>query len=750
MAGKFSLEAIFRATDKLSAPIARIRGNLDKFGQSASRSLASLDRSLGVVHGGIKRVAAATVAVGAVGGVAAFSIIKAGAEFEQAITAVGAVSLQTRDQIKVLESEAMRLGATTKYTATEAANAMELMARAGFSNAEILKGVGPVLDAAAASGLEIAEVANHVSNALKGMGLDTSETARVADVLALASSRTNSSIGSLGESLSNVASTARQFKIPLEDTIAGVALLQDVGLDASVAGSALNVMLTQMAAPTEAIAAKMKQFGVTFKDAQGNMLPFQDVLANISKAAAKSGGNMDQVAFMAELVGLRGQKAAANLSDLFNSGRVQSLTKELRNAEGSAKKMAAIRMDNTLGDWELFASAVDGVKLALFETQGGPLRGLIQSMTKWVELNQGLIVSEFRGWLMWIRDRLPEIVTWLGRIGKALVAFYALSAAVKVARLAIFAYQVAQKLAVVAEYAWKGAVLLSRLAVLAYHAATKLAIVGTWALRAATLAARLAVMAGTAATWLYHAALKAGVVATTRYTVAQVASKVAQVASRAATALATAAQTAYATVVGLTSGALSRCTVAEVAAKVAQVASRAATLVATAAQTAYAAVVGTSSGALAAFRVAALASAPAIAAQVTAMAPLLLTLGAATVAVMALVAAWDQYNKLDKALEGSGGVSGTVGKMWEMGTFDPFEAHDAALNEKALADRRRRDQPQVVSPQARVARETAEVAAAQGASVDGTIVVEAKPGTKAQVKGKTRNLKLDVQPSGAF
>lgn len=750
MAGKFSIEAIFKATDKISAPIARIRGNLDKFAQSASRRLASLDRGLGAVHGGMKRIAAATVAMGAVGGVAAFSVVKAGAQFEQAITAVGAVSLQTRDQIKVLEVEAMRLGATTKFTATEAANAMELMARAGFSNADILKGVGPVLDAAAASGLEIAEVANHVSNALKGMGLDTSETARVADVLALASSRTNSSIGSLGESLSNVASTARQFKIPLEDTIAGVALLQDVGLDASVAGSALNTMLTQMAAPTASIAAKMKRFGVTFKDAKGNMLPFQDVLANVSKAAKKSGGNMDQVAFMAELVGLRGQKAAANLKDLFDSGRVQSLTKELRNAEGAAKKMALIRMDNTIGDWELFTSAVDGVKIALFKTQNGPLRGLIQSMTQWVELHQDRILFEFQVWVRWLKNNLAEIVTWLQRIGKAVVAFYALSAAVKVARLAILAYQTAAKLAIVATWAWQGALLAARLAVMAYHAATKLAIVGTWAMRAATLAARLAVMAGAAATWLYTAALKAGQVANTRFTVAQVASKVAQLASRAATVVATAAQTAYATVVAVTSGALSRFTIAEVASKIAQLASRAATALATAAQAAYAVVLGTSSGALGAFRVAALASATAIGAQVAAMAPLLLTVGAATAAVMALVAAWSQYNKLDKDLAGSGGVTGTIGKMWEMGTFDPFKAHDAALNEKAQADRRARDKPQVVSPQARAASETAEAAAGQNASVDGKITVEAKPGTRAEVKAKPRSLPIHLQPSGAF
>lgn len=670
-----------------------MKGKLDGFASGAKKSLSGLDKTLGNVHGGISKIAAATAAIGTVGGLAAFSIGKAGAEFEQAITAVGAVSLETREQIADLEAKAKQLGATTKFTATQAANAMELMKMAGFSNADVLAGIGPVLDAAAASGLEIAEVANHVSNALKGMGLETSEAGRVADVLAVGSSKTNSSIGSLGESLSNVASTARQFKIPLEEVVAGVALLQDVGLDASVAGSALNTMLTQMAKPSDEVAAKMKEFGVTFKDAKGNMLPFEQVLANISKAAKKSGGNMDQVAFIADLVGLRGQKAAANLKDLFDTGRVQELTKELQNAEGAAKKMAAIRMDNTIGDIVLLDSAVDALKVKLFETQSGPLRGIIQSMTKWVDVNKDLIVFEFQVWLRRITDNLPEIVTWLKRIGVAAIAFYSLWAAVKIAQTAIAAYEIVLKLATVATWAWKGA----------------------------TVAANAATKAAAAATWLYDVALKAGRLATIRFAVAQTAAKVAQVALRVAT------------------------------------------IVGAAAQTAYAAVVGTTTGALAAFKVATIGSATAIGAQVTAMAPLLVTLGAATAAVLALVAAWDQYNKLDKALEGSGGITGTIGKMWEMGTWDPFEAHDAAMNEKARADAREREKaekkfkprpvratekPQVISPQARAAAENAEATAS--ANVDGTITVEAKPGTKATAKTKPHKVPIVVQPSGAF
>lgn len=377
---------IIKLRDKMSGPARKARksiGGLEDKVRSADGRFKKMNFGQSMKKQFSMVAKGALLAGAALAVLATKSIIQTGAAFGKAISAVGAVGLKTREEISALEEKAKSLGISTKFTATEAAGAMEVMARAGFKTQEIMSGVDGVLAAAAASGLEIAEVANHVSNALKGMGLEANQTGRVADVLALAASRTNSSIGSLGESLKNVASTARQLNIPLEDTIAAVALLQDVGLDASVAGSAMNTMLTKMAAPTASITAKMVKFGVSFKDAKGDMLPFQEVLANVSKAAKASGGNMDRVAFLAELVGLRGQKAAGNLADLFDSGRVGKLTEELENAAGSAQKMADLKMDNLSGDVTLFQSALEGVQISLFESTDG-MRDLVQSVTDWL------------------------------------------------------------------------------------------------------------------------------------------------------------------------------------------------------------------------------------------------------------------------------------------------------------------------------------------------------------------------------
>jgi TP901 family phage tail tape measure protein len=438
MAGKFSITAIFKARDQASRIIAKIESRMSRFTRNLGAGMRGANRLVDSMGAGLKRLGIAAGAAAAAGGLIARNVIGAGADFEEAISAVGAVSLMTKDQIEPLRKKAMELGASTKFSATEVANGMELMGRAGFTNAEILQGIPGVLNAAAAEGAELAETAGHISNVLKGMGLATTEAVRVADVLTLASARTNSSIGSLGESMANVASTARQFQIPLEDTVAAVALLQDVGLDASEAGSAVNTMLTKLAAPTDSIKKKMKEFGVSFQDAGGNMLPLGDVMAQLAKAAENSGGNMEQVAFFAELVGLRGQKAAANLKDMFLSGKATKLTEELKGAVGSAERMAKLRLNNFKGDMEELGGAIDSVKIALFDTQSGPLRGVVQSMTKWVDANRELITQKVENTINKIGEAMPDIIDFLDRAGRAAIPLLAVAAAVKAWAIATF------------------------------------------------------------------------------------------------------------------------------------------------------------------------------------------------------------------------------------------------------------------------------------------------------------------------
>lgn len=490
---EFSIHAVFRAFDRFTAPVRVMEGQVGRLTRGI-KALTSASKAVDRVHAGLSKAGKVVAASGIAAGAAALHFGRAGADFEQAISSVGAVSLQSRGEIRELEKEALRLGATTQFTATQAANAMELMARAGFSNAEILSGVQGVLDAAAASGLEMAEVANHVSNVLKGMGLEASEAGRVADVLSLASSRTNSSIGSLGESMKNLAPVAKQFGIGLEDAVGMVALLQDVGLDASEAGTATATMLTKLSSPVDSVAKQMKKLGIVFEDSAGNMLPPLQIFENMQAASERLGGNMDQVAFFADLVGLRGQKAALNLKELFTSDKGQRLTGELNEALGVSKQMAELRMDNLLGDITILGSAIDGVKIALFNTQNGPLRKVVQETTAWVNANSELIESKFVSYLGTVRNNLDSIVVWTKRVAIAIAVFYSIALAVKVARVAMIAFRTAVIVSAFVVRQLRIALIAGQLAFWVFSGSTIGATYATHGFAAATKAAGLALL----------------------------------------------------------------------------------------------------------------------------------------------------------------------------------------------------------------------------------------------------------------
>lgn len=437
MANRFNIEAIFTGVDALSPKFRTIGAKLDGFVTTANKRFDALNAKASAAFGGLGKAATlASTGLTIAGGKA----LADGMGFDQAIANVGAVSLMTREQVADLEEAARKLGRTGKYSATEVAQGMELMGKAGFDNAQILAGIPDFLNAAAAEGAAFEETASTMSNVLKGMGLDMSQTGRVADVLTLASARTNSSITSLGESMKNVSPVARQFGVRFEDAVSAVALLQDVGLDASEAGTATATMLTKLAKPTDDVRARMAALGVKFQDAHGNMLPLPGVLAEMAKAANKSGGNMKTVAFFADLVGLRGQKAALNLQELFKSGKFNSLSAELDDAAGKAKQMADLRMETLTGDITKLKGAALDLEIALFDTQSGPLRDLVQDFTKWLNSNQAEIIHGIGDAIQWVRANGEDLVKWGTRFAEVALAFYAIDKSVKVAALGIEAF----------------------------------------------------------------------------------------------------------------------------------------------------------------------------------------------------------------------------------------------------------------------------------------------------------------------
>jgi len=667
MAGRLSLTAVFKAVDRFSGPMRRIEVRSRVMTRALKSGLSSANAATGALVAGLRRVTVvAGLAGAAVGGVAKH-VIGVGADFEQGITNVAAVMGATRGAIADLEAEALRLGKTTKFTGTEVAAGMELMARAGFRSEDILAGIGGVLDAAASSGSEMAEVAGVVSNVLKGMGLAAGDTVRVADVLTKASQSTNSTLTSLGESMRNVAPVARQLGVSFEETVAAVALLQDVGMDASQAGTATATMLTKLTKPTATVKRQLRQLGVAFQDSKGDMLPFGEVLANMAKAAEKSGGNMKQVALFAELVGLRGQKAALNLQKLAKEGRLEELVTGLENAAGTAKRVAETRMDTFRGSVTKLGSAVDGLETRLFKAEGGPLRGVVDGMTAWVGKNEELIAQRVGEWVQKFKDNLPEIVTWTKRIAVGVATLYALHIATAIASGAVTVFEGVMTVCSGVVRVFGGAVRLARAALLSETAAT--------------VGSTIATGAKTVATKLMAAALALGRLATTQITAATIASSSASVANAVAEkaravahGISNVAVKVGRTVVVLFTAATKASTYASIANAVAEKAkalalgvSKGAMAIAAAASGVYAIATGQATVATTAFN--------------TSAAALAVTLGAIAAAVGAVALAFDQYQKMKK--EFGGDLVAVASKIASGQGL--FQAVDNTMNEQARA-----------------------------------------------------------------
>ena len=457
MASKFSVEAVFGAVDKFSPVLKKMERGLTKFVGRAKRGMNGLDGANGRVVGSLKRVAGALAVPAAAVGAGVATVVKSGAAFEQAITDVAAVSMQTRGQIAELEKQAIALGSTTKFTATEVAKGMEGLKRAGLSNNEVLEAMPGLLSASSAGSLEMADAAEIVTGTLAGFGLKADKAMNVANVLTAAGSRAKTSFSLLGESISGVSSVAKQLGVPLEDVVASLAIMQNKGIDASVSSSALSTMLTRMATPTAALTKKMDKMGVTFQDGEGKMLPFEQVLGNLSKASKASGGNMEQMAFFAELMGARGQKAGLALASAFDEvGKMNFKTFRagLEDVDGIADDVAEKRLDTFTGDVTKLGSAVDGVKIKMFNLQSGPLRGIVQGMTDWIAKNDEMIQQDVGGKLSWIKDNIDGIILAAKGLGAFLAVFATMVISVKAASTAMSVYLGVVKAAEFAMVAW--------------------------------------------------------------------------------------------------------------------------------------------------------------------------------------------------------------------------------------------------------------------------------------------------------
>lgn len=305
--------------------------------------------------------------------------VKAGMQFDSAMSQVAATMGLTTDQIGNLRDYALEMGANTAFSASEAAEALNYMALAGYDAQTSMEMLPTVLDLAAAGGIELARASDMVTDAQSALGLSLEETATLVDQMARTSSKSNTSVGQLGEAMLTVGGTARNLAGGTTELNTVLGLLADNGIKGAEGGTALRNVILSLTAPTDQAAKKMKELGLEVFDANGNMRPMEEIFTDLNDVLSDmTQGEQTQV--LSEIfnkVDLKSVNALLNT----NVKRWRELSGEIKNADGAAKAMAETQLDNLAGDVTLFKSALEGAQITLSDALTPALRSFVQMGT---------------------------------------------------------------------------------------------------------------------------------------------------------------------------------------------------------------------------------------------------------------------------------------------------------------------------------------------------------------------------------
>ncbi|WP_330592174.1 phage tail tape measure protein [Fusicatenibacter saccharivorans] len=299
--------------------------------------------------------------------------------FESMMSQVGAISGATGQAFEDLTAKAQEMGATTKFTATEAAEAFNYMAMAGWQPEQMISGISGIMNLAAASGESLGSTSDIVTDALTAFGLKASDSGHFADVLAKASASANTNVGMLGESFKYVAPVAGAMKYSVEDTSLALGLMANSSIKGSMAGTALKTSLANMAAPTDSMATAMEKYGISLTDSSGNMKTLKGVMDNLRGSL----GGLSETEQTAAASTIFGKEAMAGMLAIINASEedYNKLSDAIYNADGAAQDMSDTMLDNLEGSMTLMQSAVEGVQNSFGKRLTPYIRGVVDAIT---------------------------------------------------------------------------------------------------------------------------------------------------------------------------------------------------------------------------------------------------------------------------------------------------------------------------------------------------------------------------------
>ena len=310
-------------------------------------------------------------------------------DFESMMSQVKAISGATGQAFDDLTAKAQEMGATTKFTATESAEAFNYMAMAGWKPQQMIDGISGIMSLAAASGEDLGTTSDIVTDALTAFGLQAGDAGHFADVLAQASANANTNVSMLGESFKYVAPVAGAMNYSVEDTSLALGLMANASIKGSMAGTALKTTLANMAAPTDSMAAAMDKYGISLTDSEGNMKSLRGVIDNLRGSL----GGLSETEQTAAASTIFGKEAMAGMLAIINASEedYNKLSTAIGNSKDAAEGMADTMLDNLKGSFTLMQSAIEGTENAFGKRLSPYLRGIAGGITDMMpEITDGI------------------------------------------------------------------------------------------------------------------------------------------------------------------------------------------------------------------------------------------------------------------------------------------------------------------------------------------------------------------------
>ena len=348
--------------------------------KDAEGNASSSTSKIGGAFKAVGKVAKTAMVAGSAAAVAfTKTSIDAGMNFDTAMSQVAATMGTTVDKIGNVKAKAEEMGRTTKYTATEAAEGMNILAQAGLSADEQISGIGTVLNLASAGAMSLEESASYTAGAVKGFGDSMGNASYYADLMAKGATLANTDVRGLGEAFSGSAATAKNYGQAADSVTLSLLRLAEQNVTGSEASTALNRAMADLYTPTDDASKALDQLGVSAYETNGEAKDFNDLVDELNGSLQGMTAEQKNNA-LATIFTTQGLQAF-NKMTASSDATVQKFWKGIQDSSGSAAQQAATQLDNLQGDITLLSSATEGLQLAFYNTFSGTIRGAIKGIT---------------------------------------------------------------------------------------------------------------------------------------------------------------------------------------------------------------------------------------------------------------------------------------------------------------------------------------------------------------------------------